>query len=288
MEPNTISALDRAAAAIKAADAIVFTSGAGLGVDSGLPDFRGPEGFWRAYPPMKHLNLKFEEMSNPSWFTRDPALAWGFWGHRCDLYRRTVPHAGFEIMKALGEEKERSGKGYFIVTSNVDGQFIKAGFSERKLLEVHGSSQWMQCTSTSCEAGIWAAGDLKVKFDTNTYRAEEPMPKCIKCDRLARPNVLMFGDYSWLDDRNTGQEIEWDKWRETLKAETKVAIIEIGAGTHVPTIRILGHQLSKTSRWSGTLIRINPGEPEVPEGNISLPMGGLAALRGIQERIQRK
>lgn len=52
--------------------------------------------------------------------------------------------------------------------------------------------------------------------------------------------------------------------------------------------RILGQQLSRTTRWAGTLIRINPGEPQVPEGNISLPMGGLAALKAIDALLQRK
>jgi hypothetical protein len=64
----------------------------------------------------------------------------------------------------------------------------------------------MQCTDPECEAGIWAATDLKVKFDPTTFRAEEPYPKCIKCDNLARPNVLMFGDYGWLDDRHVRQK----------------------------------------------------------------------------------
>lgn len=100
---------------------------------------------------MLTIRSQFEEMSNPTWFEKDPALAWGFWGHRCDLYRRTTPNPGFAIMKALGEEKERTGKvrkrsvrfgsflmiglqGYFVVTSNVDGQFIKAGFPDAKIM----------------------------------------------------------------------------------------------------------------------------------------------------------
>lgn len=70
---------------------------------------------------------------------------------------------------------------------------------------MHGSSQFMQCTNPDCEADIWPAGELSVKFDTTTYRAQPPFPKCIKCDRLARPNVLMFGDYTWKDDRNVRQ-----------------------------------------------------------------------------------
>jgi len=80
-DENTQKEIHRAAKAIKEANAILLTSGAGLGVDSGLPDFRGPEGFWRAYPPMQKLGLKFEMMSNPQWFDKDPHFAWGFWMH---------------------------------------------------------------------------------------------------------------------------------------------------------------------------------------------------------------
>lgn len=80
-----------AANAIRQARAILITAGAGMGVDSGLPDFRGDQGFWRAYPPIKQLGLSFMEMSNPEWFFRDPHLAWGFFGHRYHLYRETLP-----------------------------------------------------------------------------------------------------------------------------------------------------------------------------------------------------
>ena len=59
-----------------------------MGVDSGLPDFRGTQGFWRAYPLYAKLGLDFASMANPRWFTTDPAFAWGFYGHRLELYRR--------------------------------------------------------------------------------------------------------------------------------------------------------------------------------------------------------
>ncbi len=64
----------QAAEAIRAADALLIGAGAGMGVDSGLPDFRGPEGFWRAYPAFR--GRRFEEISNPVWFQRDPEQAW--------------------------------------------------------------------------------------------------------------------------------------------------------------------------------------------------------------------
>ena len=85
--------LDRAAQAVATADALLITAGAGMGVDSGLPDFRGDEGFWRAYPPFKRLGLSFVDLANPRWFEDDPELAWGFYGHRLNLYRATTPHA---------------------------------------------------------------------------------------------------------------------------------------------------------------------------------------------------
>ena len=70
----------------------------GFGVDSGLPDFRGDEGFWSAYPPMRRLGLSFVDCANPQWFDREPEFAWGFYGHRLQLYRDTEPHDGFHIL----------------------------------------------------------------------------------------------------------------------------------------------------------------------------------------------
>ena len=83
--------LEQAASAIDAADALLVTAGAGMGVDSGLPDFRSEGGFWRAYPRLKALGLSFEEMAQPRWFRDDARMAWAFYGHRQMLYRRTSP-----------------------------------------------------------------------------------------------------------------------------------------------------------------------------------------------------
>ena len=85
----------QAAEVVKNADALYITAGAGIGVDSGLPDFRGNEGFWKAYPPIKKLGISFIDMANPSWFDENPPLAWAFYGHRLNLYRETKPHIGF-------------------------------------------------------------------------------------------------------------------------------------------------------------------------------------------------
>jgi hypothetical protein len=70
-----------------------------MGIDSGLPDFRGADGFWKAYPALKQQNRNFKEIANPESFNTMPEIAWGFYGHRLQLYRNTIPHAGFHILK---------------------------------------------------------------------------------------------------------------------------------------------------------------------------------------------
>ena len=87
------AAVRQAAKAVASAEALLIGAGAGMGVDSGLPDFRGNQGFWRAYPPYQNLGLDFVSLANPRWFASAPALAWGFYGHRLNLYRATQPHA---------------------------------------------------------------------------------------------------------------------------------------------------------------------------------------------------
>lgn len=131
-----------AAELISEADALLIGAGAGMGVDSGLPDFRGNEGFWKAYPFLGEARMAFAEVANPRAFERDPALGWGFYGHRLALYRRTVPHEGFQILRQWAGKMPLGAR---IFTSNVDGQFQKAGFSESQIHECHGSLHYLQC-----------------------------------------------------------------------------------------------------------------------------------------------
>src|SRR5262245_59884311 len=176
----------QAADAINAADALLITAGAGMGVDSGLPDFRGTDGFWRAYPVIAKLGLRFEEISNPAWFETSPELAWAFYGHRLNLYRKAVPHSGFQRLLEFAAQKPM---GYFVFTSNVDGQFQKAGFDQSRIVECHGSIHHFQCTGP-CRDDIWNADSEQILLDEITFKAAVPLPKCLSCGALARPNVL--------------------------------------------------------------------------------------------------
>lgn len=267
----------RAAAAIREASALVITAGAGMGVDSGLPDFRGDRGFWNAYPMYERLGLSFVQAANPQHFERDPAFGWGFYGHRTNLYRQTVPHEGFAIISRWIAEL---GLDHFVVTSNVDGQFQKAGFNPDKVLEVHGSIHHLQCLSP-CSDTIWDNRE-EIPVDTATMRAVHT-PRCPRCGGVARPNILMFGDFSWLPDRTRHQEREFDEFLTDHRGG-RIVVLELGAGTAIPTIRFLGERISGNG---GLLVRINPREAQTPPGQVSLATGALEGLSGINKIIFR-
>ena len=266
--------LKQAAAAVGEAEALLIGAGAGMGVDSGLPDFRGPEGFWRAYPALR--GHRFEEMADPSWFERDPSRAWGFYGHRLNLYRETVPHIGFAILKEWSKTRDTA-----VFTSNVDGQFQKAGFSESQICECHGSIHWLQDLHPRYRGSISSAAGIEVSVDEQTVRAAEPLPRHPDSGSLLRPNILMFGDGHWLSDRTSAQHGRLELWRDRLQGR-RLVIIEIGAGTAIPSVR---HYCERMQQLNGTLIRINPREPEGPPGTLSLAMGGAAALQAIEQHL---
>ena len=264
-------AIERAAALIRSARSLIITAGAGMGVDSGLPDFRGPRGFWQAYPPYERLGISFIEAANPDHFRRDPAFGWGFYGYRANLYRDTVPHDGFRILR---EWIARHALRAFVVTSNVDGQFQNAGFREEEILEVHGSIHYLQC-SLPCSPAIWENRE-DVPVDPDTMRALH-IPRCIRCGAVARPCILMFGDGSWISDRTARQERLFERFLTDM--DDPAVVVEMGAGTAVPTIRNLGERLAGS--YGVKVIRINPREPRISPPHIALPRGALEGLRAI-------
>src|SRR5512138_2714451 len=244
----------RAARALEKAATLVITAGAGMGVDSGLPDFRGDQGFWKAYPMYERLGLSFVDAANPQHFAGDPSFGWGFYGHRLNLYRATEPHAGFALLRKW---IERFGLEYFVVTSNVDGQFQKAGFDEERIVEVHGSIHHLQCTSP-CSPAIWENRE-EIPVDHTTMRARH-VPACPRCGAVARPNILMFGDYAWLSGRTHDQERSFDEFLTDSRPHCLV-VVEMGAGTAIPTIRYQSETLGRSR--GATVIRINPREAQI-------------------------
>ncbi len=280
-DDRTLRVIPRVAELIAKADALLITAGAGMSVDSGLPDFRGGKGFWGAYPPLEKLGISFEHMAQPHWFAEKPEMAWAFYGHRQQLYRETEPHAGYRTLLEWGRAMPG---GYFVVTSNVDGHFQFADFSPSRILEQHGSIHRYQCT-TPCSQGTWQADLPDLKIDMDTLQAKGSLPRCPECGGLARPNVLMFGDTAWVRNDTQRQTRRFERWFESVRRR-RVVVLECGAGTAIPTIRRVGERAAERSRT--TLVRINPQATEADEPAVPLRMTALDALTRVEAVLPEK
>jgi NAD-dependent deacetylase len=146
---------------------VVFT-GAGISTESGIPDFRSPEGIWARYDPA--------EVAHIDAFRRDPARVWEFYALRLDALSHAEPNVGH---RALAELEER-GAIRAVVTQNVDGLHQRAG--SREVVEVHGSLREAECIH--CGVCVPAADAL----------AALPLPPFPECGEVLKPGVIMFGE----------------------------------------------------------------------------------------------
>jgi len=274
-----------AATIIKNASGVLVIAGAGIGVDSGLPDYRGPTGFWKAYPQLLKHGLSLEEMSHPDWFQKDPRTAWGFYAHRARLYLSALPHEGFQSLKNIVEKTNN----YFIFTSNIDGQFTAGNFDKNKLFEAHGSLCNLQCTKASCP-NVWECPLSEFpEVDENLIAVGE-LPMCSNCGSLARPNVSMFGDTTltwknkhaenqknnfmvWIkengmiidsnDENDESQSNRENKKKRAIRKQQKcdgyIVIIEIGCGVSLHSLRLETEMLQlMNGKDKVKVVRINP------------------------------
>jgi NAD-dependent SIR2 family protein deacetylase len=140
------------------------------------------------------------------------------------------------------------------------------------MVECHGSLYHLQCLD-GCHEGIWPADDFVPEVDEEECLLTSEFPRCPRCRGIARPNVLMFGDWDWLSQRTNAQEAHLQAWRRQVD---RLLVIEVGAGSNIPTVRLMSEHVG------GPLIRINPTEPQRPRGEgVSIAAAGLVALRAI-------
>jgi NAD-dependent SIR2 family protein deacetylase len=243
---------------IDQAEGVVILAGAGMSVDSGLPDFRGTSGLWT------QAKEDFITLASGKGFDQDPVKVWNFYRDRIVTYVNTEPHTGYHELREL---LQRLNKPMFVVTTNVDGAFAKAGYRADLIYEMHGSLAWAQC-AVNCRRQLVCMPEMSVE----PYHTVTDLPTCDACGQLLRPNVMMFGDphLSW-QHIDRGQDA-YRRWSAPL---LNVVGIEIGAGVGIPSLRIFGEEKTVA------LIRINPHDVEVNRGSDAIMQ--LTALEGIQQ-----
>jgi NAD-dependent deacetylase len=164
------------------AEHIVVLTGAGISTDSGIPDFRGPNGVWTKNPAAEKTATLSHYMSNPdvrkqAWRNRIESPMWD-----------SEPNAGHHAIVEL----ERRGKLLALITQNVDGLHLKAGSDPERLIEVHGNTRGVVCMQCGETAPMHRALDR--------VRAGEDDPPCRSCGGILKSATISFGQSLVEDD----------------------------------------------------------------------------------------
>jgi NAD-dependent deacetylase len=175
-KPDTSSSpLEAARALIEAAQRVVALTGAGISTDSGIPDFRGPQGVWTRDPAA-------EKLSDIRYYVADPQVRKASWRSRLEHPAWSAePNAGHRALVAL----ERRGKLHALITQNIDGLHLKAGHARARVIEVHGNLHGAVCL----ECG-WKGPMREVLA---RVRAGEEDPPCRVCGGILKSDTISFG-----------------------------------------------------------------------------------------------
>nr|XP_054750336.1 NAD-dependent protein deacylase-like [Lytechinus pictus] len=200
-------------------------AGAGLSVDSGIPDFVD---IHKALPEISHLDLNVFEISNDNIFLKDPKFAWGVYGKRMDDYRKASPHEGYYILLRWCLSKT----GWWVYTSNIDQHFVRAGFPKDRVVECHRSLYEFQCAKPCC-GDVWDGRDVTVDYDEATLAVNGDIPTCRHCGDAARPCTVLAVDTRWLGAYTRQQEERMDKHLADIPSHKSIVILEIGCGVQM-------------------------------------------------------
>lgn len=186
-------------------------TGAGISAESGIPTFRGEEGYWtvgsKVYQP--------SELATYAAFSRMPDDIWRWYLHRRDVCRQAEPNAAHHALVTLDRAL---GESFRLVTQNVDGLHLRAGSTPARTYQIHGNINLFRC-SNGCSRGSWPLPD----GDVDPQRI-----LCPSCHTQGRPHVLWFDEY--YDEPN----FRLESTLAAARAATLVITIGTSASTNLP------------------------------------------------------
>ncbi len=160
---------------VAAASAVTVLTGAGISTDSGIPDYRGPEGVWTRDPEAARLStlqdyVEDEQVRRRAWQGRLEHAAW-----------RAEPNAAHRALVDL----ERTGRLVALITQNVDELHQRAGSSPQRVIELHGTIWWAQCLTCGVRTPM--------SETLGRVSAAEPDPRCRQCGGILKSATVSFG-----------------------------------------------------------------------------------------------
>lgn len=174
--PSAAGDVSTARAWVDAATRVVALTGAGISTDSGIPDYRGPQGTWTRDPAA-------EKMATIDHYLADPEVRRRSWRHRVTSPTWDArPNPGHAALVDL----ERRGKLAALVTQNVDGLHLLAGSDPDRVIEIHGNARATVC---------WSCGDRRPMAEAlDRVRAGDEEPACLVCGGILKSATISFGE----------------------------------------------------------------------------------------------
>ncbi len=173
---------------LKGKKRLTILTGAGISAESGIPTFRGPEGYWTFGSKNYHL----QQMATYDMFSRYPQEVWRWYLYRMGVCKAAEPNPGHQALVTL---EKRLTDQFTLITQNVDGLHIRAGNSLNKTYQIHGNVFFMRC-ARECSRKIYpipSSVSPKKKEDPFTDSDREHL-RCPDCGGMSRPHVLWFDE----------------------------------------------------------------------------------------------
>jgi len=213
---------------------VLVLTGAGVSAESGIPTFRGKDGYWRNFDPAK--------LATPEAFARDPQLVWEWYRERRERIRNARPNAAHEAIARLAQHS----KDFLLVTQNVDDLHARAGVPAQKMVQIHGN-----IFATRCSQCDWRAERLSTASNEKEEQ-DDGLANCPHCTALMRPGVVWFGE-----------QLPWNELERVENfLDSGACDVVIVAGTTATFGYIIDWAI-RGSRHAGELIEVNPEETQL-------------------------
>ena len=201
---------------------VLWLTGAGISAESGIPTFRGTEGYWR----VGSRNYHPQEMATWSAFQRMPEEVWAWYLYRRGVCRGAEPNAAH---RAIADLEERLEEECLLVTQNVDGLHLRAGSTLSRTYQIHGNIDFMRCVRECLQAPIPVPSSVPTHWekDRKLGEPERRALRCPSCAGPARPHVLWFDET--YDEPNF-------RFRSSLRAATEAELLIVVGTTGMTTL----------------------------------------------------
>jgi len=214
--------IDVAFAGLRDEGRLVVLTGAGISAESGVPTFRGPEGYWT----VGSVNYRPEEMATFGMFSRHPEQVWQWYLYRIGVCRAADPNPGHV---AVARMEALLGDRFLLLTQNVDGIHLRAGNTEARTYQIHGNIETVRCGASCSRASFPLPSEVAVKQKHEPLTDDDRQAlKCPSCGAWVRPHVL------WFDECYDEEYFRFESSIRAASAADVLLVVGTSGATNLP------------------------------------------------------